>query len=287
VKVWKYTFILLSLVLSLLFIAIFQVPDENLHIIACDVGQGDAILVVYKNIQILTDGGPNNKVLECLSKHVPFWDRGIELVISTHPQKDHYYGLIEVFKRYKLDNYLYNDIDSGNLDYQVLEKAVGGSGVNVIRPYMGQIIRVGPIQLDILNLSGNSETGNTNDMGIVTLLKYDQFKAIFTADVENKISDGLSALSEVEGVNYLKVNHHGSKNGLSEMLVKALNPQVAVISNGKNNVYGHPHKEILDLLGKYNVKVLRTDEIGDVKFVTDGNKYWLPTLRSKSNFAGR
>ena len=286
-KVWKYTFILLSLVLSLLFIAIFQVPDENLHIIACDVGQGDAILVVYKNIQILTDGGPNNKVLECLSKHVPFWDRGIELVISTHPQKDHYYGLIEVFKRYKLDNYLYNDIDSGNLDYQVLEKAVGGSGVNVIRPYMGQIIRVGPIQLDILNLSGNSETGNTNDMGIVTLLKYDQFKAIFTADVENKISDGLSALSEVEGVNYLKVNHHGSKNGLSEMLVKALNPQVAVISNGKNNVYGHPHKEILDLLGKYNVKVLRTDEIGDVKFVTDGNKYWLPTLRSKSNFAGR
>ncbi len=286
-KVWKYTFILLSLVLSLLFIAIFQVPDENLHIIACDVGQGDAILVVYKNIQILTDGGPNNKVLECLSKHVPFWDRGIELVISTHPQKDHYYGLIEVFKRYKLDNYLYNDIDSGNLDYQVLEKAVGGSGVNVIRPYMGQIIRVGPIQLDILNLSGNSETGNTNDMGIVTLLKYDQFKAIFTADVENKISDGLSALSEVEGVNYLKVNHHGSKNGLSEMLVKALNPQVAVISNGKNNVYGHPHKEILDLLGKYNVKVLRTDEIGDVEFVTDGNKYWLPTLRSKSNFAGR
>ena len=169
----------------------------------------------------------------------------------------------------------------------MLEKAVGGSGVNVIRPYMGQIIRVGPIQLDILNLSGNSETGNTNDMGIVTLLKYDQFKAIFTADVENKISDGLSALSEVEGVNYLKVNHHGSKNGLSEMLVKALNPQVAVISNGKNNVYGHPHKEILDLLGKYNVKVLRTDEIGDVEFVTDGNKYWLPTLRSKSNFAGR
>lgn len=303
-KLWKYIFGLLLLIFAILVIALFQLPDGNLHVIACDVGQGDAILVTYKNIQILTDGGPNNKVLDCLSKHVPFWDREIELVISTHPQKDHYFGLIEVFKRYKVDNYLYNDVKSGNQDYQVLEKDVGSSGVNVIRPYAGQVIRVDVIQLDILNPSGKfetlnpkSETANINDIGIVTLLKYGQFKALFTADVENKISDGLSALSEVEGVNYLKVNHHGSKNGLTQNLLEKIvgglprpDPQhessmnnsektnakvVGVISSGKNNIYGHPHKEILDLLGKYNVKILRTDEMGGVEVITDGGKYWI------------
>ena len=274
-KFWNNIFIFLLMILALIVIALFQLPDSNLHIIACDVGQGDAILVTYKNIQILTDGGPDNKVLECLGKHIPFWDREIELVISTHPQKDHYFGLIEVFKRYKLDNYLYNDIDSGNLDYQVLEKVVGGSGVNVIRPFAGQVIRVGMIYLDILNPPDGFTDPNANNIGIVDLLKFGKFKAIFTADVENKISDELSTLSQVEGVNYLKVNHHGSKNGLTQNLLEKLRPVVGVISDGKNNIYGHPHKEILDLLGKYNVKVLRTDEMGDVEVVTDGEKYWV------------
>ncbi|QQG41601.1 MAG: hypothetical protein HYV90_05615 [Candidatus Woesebacteria bacterium] len=274
-QIWKYLYITLILILSVIVMAIFQLPDGYLHIVACDVGQGDAILVIYKNIQILTDGGPNNRVLECLSKHVPFWDREIELAISTHPQKDHYFGLIEVFKRYKVDNFLYNNVESGSVDYQVLKKEVGGSGTKVIRPHTGQVLRVGMIYLDILNPDSGFSDPNANNIGVVDLLKFGKFKAIFTADVENKISDGLSALGEVEGVNYLKVNHHGSKNGLSEMLVKALYPQVAVISVGKNNIYGHPHKEILDLLGKYNIRVLRTDMGGDVIVSTDGEKYWI------------
>ena len=281
-KIWNYTISLLILILVGVTIAILQLPDNNLHIIACDVGQGDAILVIYKNIQILTDGGPDNKVVNCLGKYLPFWDRNIELVISTHPQKDHYFGLIEVVKRYKVDNILYSKLEVSSPGYKVLEKEVGSGGTNVIRPYTGQLLRIGLIQLDILNSSDeqlpitNFQFSNiVNDMGIVTLLKYGQFKALFTADVENAISDKLSVTREIEGVQYIKVNHHGSKNGLSENLLKALMPVVAVISDGRNNVYGHPHKEILDMLEKYKVKVLRTDQMGDIEFVTDGEKYWL------------
>ena len=85
-KLWKYTFYLLLLLLTGVIIALFQLPDQNLHIIACDVGQGDAILITYKDSQILTDGGPNSKVLTCLGRHMPFWDRSIELIVSTHPE---------------------------------------------------------------------------------------------------------------------------------------------------------------------------------------------------------
>ncbi|KKR71380.1 MAG: internalization-related competence protein ComEC/Rec2 protein [Candidatus Woesebacteria bacterium GW2011_GWA2_40_7b] len=281
-KIWNYIISLLILILAGVTIAIFQLPDNNLHIIACDVGQGDAILAIYKNTQILTDGGPDNKVVSCLGKYLPFWDRNIELVISTHPQKDHFSGLIEVVKRYKVDNILYSKLEVSSPGYKVLEKEVGSGGTNVIRPYTGQVLRIGLIQLDILNSSDeqlpitNFQFSNiVNDMGIVTLLKYGQFKALFTADVENAISDKLSVIREIEGVQYIKVNHHGSKNGLSENLLKAFMPTLAVISNGRNNVYGHPHKEILGMLEKYKVKVLRTDQMGNVEVVTDGEKYWL------------
>lgn len=281
-RFWNYIFIFLLLILSLLVIGLFQLPDDNLHVIACDVGQGDGLLIIYKNIQILTDGGPDNKVIGCLGRHIPFWDREIELVISTHPQKDHYSGLIEVFKRYKVDNILYNKVDVSTPDYQVLEKEVGSRGISVIRPHVGQVLKVGMIYLDILNPPDGFTDSNSNNIGIVDLLKYANFKAIFMADVENTVSDGLSTLSEIQGVNYIKVNHHGSKNGLTqnllEKLVDGFHPEasgvVGVISVGKNNIYGHPHKEILDMLGKYNVKILRTDEMGDVDVVTDGERWW-------------
>ncbi|MEK7470803.1 MAG: hypothetical protein AAB622_02305 [Patescibacteria group bacterium] len=253
---------------------ILESPDSNLHVIACNVGQGDAILITFKNIQVLTDGGPNNNVLTCLSNNIPFWDREIELVISTHPQKDHYFGLIEVFKRYKVDNLLYNELEASSPDYQALEKEVGGSGVKVIRPYTGQVIRVGMIHLDIVNPPQGFTDPNANNIGIVDVLKFGNFKAIFTADVENAVSDKLALLPEVRNVNYLKVNHHGSKNGHSENLLKALSPQVAVISVGRNNTYGHPHKEILEMLKKYNIKTYRTDLDGEVEVITNGKDIW-------------
>ena len=87
-KFWKLTFSLLLLVIGVVVIAVSQVPDKNLHIIACDVGLGDAILITYGKTQILTDGGPDKKVLSCLGKYMPFWDREIEMVISTHPDTE-------------------------------------------------------------------------------------------------------------------------------------------------------------------------------------------------------
>lgn len=239
--------------------------DSKLHIIACDVGQGDAILIQKNTTQILIDGGPDKSVLDCLGRHIPFWDRHIELVILTHPQLDHYGGLIDVFKNYKIGLFGEYNRESGNISYQVLRNAL----VDRVTLTKGTKLRLGMIYLDIVYPLGDTNNKNVNNDGIVTLLKYADFKAIFTADVENEVSDELSTLSEIEGLNYLKVNHHGSKNGMSQKLLDAVDPEVAVISSGKKNSYGHPHKEILDMLKKYNVKILRTDEIGDVDYVVD------------------
>lgn len=255
---------LLALITISTWIAVFNI-DNKLHIIACDVGQGDAILIQRNTTQILIDGGPNKSVLSCLGKHMPFWDKTIELVILTHPQEDHYGGLIDVFKYYKVDKFGEYNRESSNQGYQVLRKVP----TDRLTLTKGVKLRLGLIYLDILNPIDGNYNKNVNDDGIVTLLKYNNFKALFTADVENEVSDRLSEIPEIQNINYIKVNHHGSKNGMSQKLLDATNPNVAVISVGKNNSYGHPNQEILKILSKKDIKILRTDEIGDVDYVVN------------------
>ena len=79
----------------------------------------------------------------------------------------------------------------------------------------------------------------------------------------------------MEPVNYLKVPHHGSRNGMTDNLLKSLMPEMAIISVGKNNRYGHPTDEILKMLNDVNVKTYRTDEMRDIEVITDGKDFWM------------
>ena len=280
-KIWKYIYLTLMLLLAMLIIAISQLPDSNLHIIACDVGQGDAILITFGSTQILTDGGPDKSVMTCLGKYMPFWDRTIDLVISTHPDADHSTGLVTVLKDYKVGQILINPIDPGTQVYRALESEIATKGVHVVDPVEGMVLGVGLIHLDIENPSHelvdqipNFKSGETNLYSIVYLLTYGQFRGLFTGDMPPTVSDRLSTLSAIEGLDYIKIPHHGSNNGLTENLLKAVMPKVAVISVGKN-IWGFPRPELLSLLAKYGVKTLRTDQMGDVEVVTNGESYWI------------
>ena len=290
-KIWKYTFLLLLLILAGVGVAITELPDNNLHVIACDVGQGDAILITYKDIQILTDGGPDSKVLNCLGSHIPFWDKTIELIISTHPDADHSTGLVEVVKRYNVDKILINPIDPGTDIYRLPENAVGGKGVEVVNPKEGMALGVGLIHLDILNptdellnrltvkdesskLAKYAGVKETNLYSIVYKLSLKNFSGLFLGDIPPTVSDRLAVQRSAGSVNYIKVPHHGSANGLTQNLLRAVNPRIAVISVGKKNMWGFPASAILQILADNNSKVLRTDQMGDVEVITDGDKIW-------------
>jgi competence protein ComEC len=290
-KTWKYIFIVLTLLLAAEIIAIFQIPDKYLHIVTCNVGQGDAILVTFGKTQILTDGGPDKSVLDCLGKYMPFWDRNIELIVSTHPDADHATGLVSVIQNYNVGSILINPIDPGTPVYEVLEREVGSHGISVINPLEGMKLRVGLICLDIvspteelfsrLTISDSLSKLNmykineeTNLYSIAYVLSLKNFRGLFLGDAPPEVSDTLSTYSGIGTVNYIKIPHHGSVNGLTENLLKAVVPEIAVISLGKNP-WGFPRPEILDMLAKYNVKVLRTDLEGDVIISTEGNSYWV------------
>lgn len=293
-RIWNYLLIVLVLLAGSVWIGAFS-ASPTLKIIACDVGQGDAILVTHGQNQILFDGGlPNGKVIDCLGKYMPVFDRKIELIVLSHPQLDHFGGLVEVVKRYNVDLLVANTLDSGSSEYQALKNEVGSRGIRVLTPTPTTDLRIGLLYLDIVwptseflteNLqvvSGtNSQTqqdafknllGTTtssrdpNDFSIVAILSFGDYDALFTGDIGPVISDQVAQIissNQMDAIEYIKVPHHGSKNGMSEKLLQTVMPKVAVISAGVNNRYGHPHKEILEMLTKHKVDIRNTQNAGD------------------------
>lgn len=283
---WKYFLSILVILNLLLFIA-FLSFDNNLRIIGCDVGQGDSFLIIKGNTQVLIDGGPpNGKAIVCLSEYLPFWDNTIELVVNTHPEQDHFGGLIEVFEKYKVKNILKNSLNIGSEEYRALSNRINSGSTNVYAPTQISKINIGLIHFDIVwptkeyffenttvindeNSAQIYETnGNLNDFSIVLKMVYKNHKALFTGDIGPAVISDVIMTNKLEQVEYIKVPHHGSRNGLTEDLLKILKPKIAAIGVGKNQ-WGHPHKEVLDLLEKYNVQVFRTDQDGNFVLVWD------------------
>jgi len=290
---WKLSLFILSLTVVVVWLAVFSFSTKKFELIVCDVGQGDAVLAIYGNFEILTDGGlPNGRVLECLSRHMPFWDRTIEVVVNTHPQLDHYGGLIKVMQNYDVLYFVGSSLESGTREYQVLKKLAK----NVVNPVSGQKISYGLMHYDVfwptdefLKSEGwDGEQGSLgtfeskrdpNDFSVQAVVSFGNFKALLTGDIGENMSDlviqQLDSLIVKQSIQYIKIPHHGSKHGLTKNYIDLLEPEVAVISVGEKNQFGHPTKEILGMLNNAKIKTFRTDLEGDVVLESDGKDYWI------------
>jgi competence protein ComEC len=264
----------------LAWIAVYEFSAQGLEVIFFDVGQGDAIFIeTPQKHQILIDGGPDSVILEKLGKIMPFWDRTIDLIILTHPEKDHMTGLLEVLKRYKVENILWTGIVRNTFEYEEWLKLIKKEKANVFIAKEGQKVNAGKVILNVLypfdNLTGQ-EFENSNDTSIVNRLTFGQNSFLFTGDISQAVEKELvTHSSQFLKANVLKVAHHGSKTSTAAEFVATVLPEVSVISSGKNNRYGHPHQEVLETLANYGIMVLRTDELGDITISSDGSKLFV------------
>ena len=253
------TYILIIIIISLL---IPSGKNNYLSIHTIDVGQGDSILVQTPNSKnILIDGGDDNShhiISNYLKKHNV---KNIDYIIATHFDSDHIGGLDNIIDKFNVSNIYAPNYESDTVSYQNLNLQCLNSGdfINI----------EDNINLAVLAPSYIQEENNLNS--IVFRLDYKNKSFLFTGDAEASNELNIINSYELNDIDFLKVGHHGSSSSTTSEFVEEVSPDIAVISCGYKNQYGHPHKSTLDTLEKNNVLTYRTDILGNIVFYSDGD----------------
>ncbi len=259
-------------------LAIAGLPDGRLHVAFLDVGQGDAIFITTpRGQQILIDGGPGpSVVLAQMGSAMPFWDRSLDVVVNTHPDDDHLAGLLAVLERYQVSQVILPDVDADTPLYTAWQKALAGEGATVTRAQAGMRLALGDgVEAEVLHPGAVAAGDLLNDHSVVLRLTAGRVSFLLPGDIEADVEQELVESGRPLAASVLKVAHHGSITSSSPAWLAAVKPQVAVISVGADNRFGHPAAEVLQRYAAAGIPVLRTDQLGSVEFVTDGERLWV------------
>jgi len=293
----KISLVLMGIVLLVCGVTLKQWPDGKAHIVFCDVGQGDGILIWQGFRQLVVDSGKDDQILKCLGKYLPWWDRHLEVVVATHADADHIGGFDEVLAEYSVSQILITDQAKSSEDFNLFAEIVKTKvqkGTKVIVAEIGQQLVLGdlvvgqviwPLRSPDKSLGVNFELTETqlldifdqkdpektdwNAGSIILLMQIGDLDVLLTGDAETPTESALIDQALTKDVDILKVGHHGSKNGTSEAFLESIKPEIAVFSNGKNNSYGHPSEDVVRRLVDRGITISRTDQEGDIHLISD------------------
>ncbi len=279
---------LLTTILVIILVQIFS-PSDNLEVNFINVGEGDSILIeAPRKYNILIDGGgtPFSVFDVGSSTVIPYLRREgidkINLMILTHPDLDHLEGLLPVLEEFKVDMILDGGLAWDIPEYREFISLIKDKNIPYYQVKAGDhFIFNRNFEILILNPMPTADLYNESDLNnasIVVKLLYKNSKFLFTGDIEEEAEKELLLWQDYLKSDVLKVAHHGSASSTQIEFLNKVDPVIAVISVGKNN-YGHPSPEIIERLESRNIKIYRTDQKGTIIIRTDGEKYWVKTLR--------
>ncbi len=248
--------------------------EVAIHII--DVGQGDAAFIENGDHDILIDAGPGDSAPALLSYLDRLGVTEIEYAFFSHPHEDHIGGADDVINRYKVENVVMPDYYENTACYRKLMEAIDFEGCEHIYTCSGDSFVVGDISVEILSPGKGYKPDDANGVSLMMKVSYGEIDAMFTGDAETGNEEFILRNSPDKlDCEILKVGHHGSSTSTSEEFFNAVSPEVAVISVGEDNSYGHPHVETLALLNSYLDEIHRTDREGDIVIGMTKDSYWL------------
>lgn len=262
-------FLLILVVLSLYLLHLdLKSRKTGLTFAMLDVGQGDALFIESPTgTQVLVDAGPARKILGPLSRVMSPFDRSIDAVVITNPDADHISGFSDILKRYKVGLVLEPGTINDSKVYKNLKDKVDSKNIPNILAKKGMKLDLGGgVFVDILFPDRDVSTWDSNDGSVVARLSYGDTSIMLTGDSTIKTEKIILEQLKNEELKstILKVGHHGSRTSSGDVFVKAVTPAYALISDGKDNKYGHPHGEVLDVLSSVGAKILRTDMLGNI-----------------------
>lgn len=274
------TFVLISLAFFVVKGHLF-LHDNKLHVVFCDVGQGDGIILKSPQGKIiLVDGGPDESFSRCLSRHLPFWQRTIELILISHPHADHYVGFLPIVETYHINHVGVEDLVSTQQAYQLFLSSLHDKKIPIKTLRPGDMYRIGELRMRVIGPSNellersspNGTIGESREFGsLLLLVEYGKTSFLLTGDsqaaeIEEAKGFGLRSLT------VLQAPHHGSATGLTQSIISTLQPNFGVLSVGADNRYGHPALSILKLFEEAKIPIMRTDQLGDIELVSNGKE---------------
>ena len=242
-----------------------EIKPVDVHFI--DTGNSDSILIVDNDKFALIDGADNNDeqlLVDYLNKQGV---EELEYLILTHPDADHCGGLDAVVKNFAIKNVFIGNGDADSKTYQDFINACMAKKLQPSIPLVDKTFKLGNGNFKFYNQKANSK--DVNDNSLVTLYTNGTTNYLFMGDAGADVEKALP-LKEIGKVNVLKVGHHGSKTSSSDEFIKAVAPKYAIICCGKDNEYGHPHKETISVLNNYKVCTFKTDVDGTIVITSNG-----------------
>jgi len=255
VKQWALSLTILGLVLMLSLYQLFQITNSSYALSFLDVGQGDAILIQtpeYRNI--LIDAGPDGKVVEELGKKLNFFNQKIDLFILTHPDLDHYGGILDILQKYPVKAVMMTGLGVENQLYSTFLHELKAHDTVIIYPNNASDLQIGQdLYLDfVYPFEGQSligqEVKSRNDTSVSLIIRDNnkQPLALLTGDAEEAQELDLLLSGQDFKSPLFKLGHHGSRTSNSESMLGAIEPETVVVSAGIDNKFDHPHEETLE-----------------------------------------
>jgi beta-lactamase superfamily II metal-dependent hydrolase len=250
-----------------------SVKDGQAKLSFLDVGQADcAILNLPNSVQVVIDTGRDATVVSSIASRMPTFDKKIEYIMLSHPDSDHVGGFDAISQSYEIGEVIRSDAQSESKTWQKIVEDIKAKNIREEIVGANDDIYIESTAKFHILWPNDQASLSSNNKSIIANLSVGKAKAIFMGDAEIEAQSSVMAYAEPEDLmaQIIKVSHHGSTNGLNLDFLNIVKPQFSVVSVGKNS-YGHPAESVLSAYVNLGIQYFRTDQVGTVDFVTNGD----------------
>ena len=238
--------------------------DNNLRVYCLDVGQGVSILITNNNKTMLIDASTNEMGSRVVKYLNDLGIKKIDYLVGTHPHEDHIGGLDNVIKNFDIGTIYMPNVVATTKTFEEVIDAISAKKLKVTSPKTGDKFTVGNAECEVMSIRNDKD--DYNNCSIVIKMDFNNVSYLFTGDAEESVESS----RKWPHIDVLKVGHHGSNTSSSKKFLEQIKPEVALISVGQGNTYGHPTQATLKRLSNIGAKIYRTDENGTILLIEKG-----------------